>query len=160
MSLVILPTFEILTENLTYDNMYGEFIPGGVRAVIRDAVFQTSFKERSPTQDYYSSLQSHHSALVDYVLKRYDEYTQNRVNVCYDDEGPDTLRLFDLGEYLSVADHLELITNNIEGLVHAMMEDLFRTKLYHIVERRSYWKDRDLVIRVESFPFGGKGRGF
>lgn len=150
MSLVILPTFEILTENLTYDAMFGEFIPGGVRTVIRDSVFLTSTREHCPMQDYYRTLQAHHSPLIDYVLKRFDEYIQRRVQVCFDDEGPESNRVFDLGEYLSSADHLEIITTSIEETVLEMLHDVFRMRRYRIEERRSYWRGRDLVIAIES----------
>jgi hypothetical protein len=31
-----------------------------------------------------------------------------------------------------------------------MMEDLFRTRLYHIDEMETRWQDRDLIIGVET----------
>lgn len=160
MSLVILPTFEILTENMTFDPLYRLFIPGGVKTVVRDSVVLTSFKERGAAHDYYQSLQCHRNALVDYVLKRFDEYTQKKVQLMYDEEGGDVRReALNLSEYMSHAGELELITQEIDHLVRLMMEDLFRTRPYNILEEGSYWKGRDLFVQVESFPFGGFGRG-
>lgn len=160
MSLVILPTFDLLTEHLTYDTLFEMFIPGGIKSVVRDAVFMTSFKEHNPYRDYARSLQSHHCALVDYVLKRFDEFMQVRTQLIYDEEHHlgTTRHSFEIGEYMTNLTELELVTNSIDDAVALMMQDLFRSKPYHISERDSYWAERDLIIGVEILPHRGKYR--
>jgi hypothetical protein len=149
--LVILPTFDLVTECMAYDELFKMFIMGGVKALIRDAVLLTSFKERSPQTDYQRTLQHHHSALVDYVLKRFDDSLNRRRALEYDEIGGDALRQrLDLGDYMSRCGELEMITQSIDDAVVLMMEDLFRTRLYHINERESRWSGRDLIIGVET----------
>lgn len=157
MSLVILPTFEIVAENASLDPLFKVFMRGGVREVIQDAVYLTSFRERSPTLDYYRSLQSYSCALTDHVLKCFDEYTQNR----FDDSPQGELsRMLNVDNYFKNIGELEFVCVSIADAVRIMMEDLFRTQLYNVVEEGSYWRERDLYVQVETFPFGGHRRGF
>jgi hypothetical protein len=150
MSIFILPTCDLVTECQTYDNLFRLFVPGGVKSIVKDAVHMTSFKERSPVMDYHRSLQHHSSALTDYVLKRYDDYTTQKQILQMDEHGGDLRGQFDLSQYMGRTGEIEMITQWIEQMVELMMEDLFKTRLFHIVEQSSRWMDRDLVVRVET----------
>ncbi|BDD79526.1 hypothetical protein [Burkholderia phage FLC9] len=148
--LVILPTFDLVTESLAYDDLYKLFLRGGVRSVVKNAVLSTSFQERSPYVDYQRSLQHHHSALVDFVLKKFDDYTNRSHIQINENTGEYRPKPVDLSEYMSRIGELELITQTIEEAVLVMMEDLFRTRLYHIDDQQTRWQDRDLIIGVET----------
>jgi hypothetical protein len=154
--LVILPTFDLVTESLVYDDLFRLFLRGGVRSVVKGAVLNTSFQERAPaprTVDFKDCqlVLHHHSALVDFVLKRFDDYTTRRHSQIDESTGLITRKAdLDMSEYLSRIGELELITQTIEETVLEMMEDLFRTRLYHIDEMETRWQDRDLIIGVET----------
>lgn len=156
--LVILPTFDLVTESMAYDELFKLFIVGGVKSLIRDSVLLTSFKERTPGSEYQRSLQQHRNALVDYVLQRFDNYTDNQQRKLYDEGGRDALN-FDVEYYLNQVGELEMIAQSIDDAVLIMMEDLFRTRLYHIDERESRWSGRDLIIGVSTLsPQWGRQR--
>jgi hypothetical protein len=153
--LVILPTFDLVTESLVYDDLYRLFLRNGVRTVVKHAVLNTSFQERNFTpavvnfKDCQLKLE-HHSPLVDFVLKRFDDYTTRRHRVMDEQSGRWTHSELDLSEYMGRIGELELITQSIENAVLLMMEDLFRTRLFQIDEMETRWKDRDLIIGVET----------
>jgi len=157
-SVFILPTCDLVTECQTYDNLFHLFIPGGVRSVIKDAVLLTSYKEPTPELELHQHLRHPHSDLVDYVLRRFDNYTSRRDLQLYEEHGGDAKRQFDLGEYLNRVAELEMVSKLIEEAVQLMMLDLFKPLAYHIDDRRTRWIGYDLVIGLETLNGHLRGR--
>lgn len=149
MSVFILPTCDLITESMVYDELFKLFLKGGIHSVVKNAVLGTSFQETSPYIDYQKSLQHHHSQLVDFVLKKFDNYTNRRLTLLDPEDGKTTHLPLDLSEYMSRVGELEMITQSIEDQVRLIMQDLFSTRPYLVDDQSPRWMGRDLVVGIE-----------
>lgn len=151
MSIIILPTNDLVTECQSYETVF-RFLAGGVKDVVFDAVLMTSW------QDRFRNYRSHHEGrlgLVGYMLDQYENYLTRY----YDGLSAEDRREAVTDNYLSESANIELLTMTIEDAVQEMMEDIFRTKLYNVLAEGHRWIARDLVVNVEMFPYGGRRRG-
>lgn len=149
MSVFILPTCDLITESMVYDELFKLFLKGGVHSVVKNAVLGTSFQETSPYTEYQRSLQHHHSELVDFVLKKFDNYINRRHERFDESTGRIRHATVDLSEYMSRVGELEMITQSIEEQVLLIMQDLFSSRPYHIDDQSPRWIGRDLVVGIE-----------
>lgn len=153
MSLVVLPTEDIVAMNMAFDPLFF-FVPEGVMGVVKEAVHATSFRSRRGHTDLY---QSYSSQLAEDVIRSYEQYLEEQMVRIRAYERPDE-RFRDemIAKYVVDTAQIEHVIKSIEEEVAAMMHLLFKTALYDIREEQTRWLQRDLIVWIKTMSSRGR----
>lgn len=154
MSLVVLPTEDIVAANMAFDPLFF-FVPEGVMGVVKEAVHSTSFRSRRTdrTDPYLTS----QSQLAENIIRAYEQYLDEQLMRVQSYEAPDErFRNEMIAKYVVDTAQIEYVIKSIEEEVAAMMHLLFKTALFDIREEQTRWLQRDLIVWISTMSSRGR----
>jgi hypothetical protein len=139
MSLIILPTFDLVTECLPYDSLF-HFLKDGVKDVIKESVVSRSFYAKQHVSSHIPG----GSGLIGAILSEYDDYVARHEDLLTALTGE--YREDPLADYVETMAKLEFMVMSIEQMVSDMMQLLIHSRLYEV--SHASWRGRDLYAKI------------
>lgn len=142
---LILPTFELVTECLPYDRVFGKFLRGGVKDVVRESIVGQTFYRR-----HHSALEpiGTRTGLMAGILHSFDDHCIQEWGDAHMEPGTTFM-----DEYLAQIAVIEFVVQEIEEATENLLYHILRAqhmRSFDVDEYETQWRGRDLMVYLKS----------
>lgn len=146
MIVLILPTGPIVEEMGQMNPLY-EFIDGGLKEVIFEAIVHSSMRQLARYDSTRYPLLNPRPYIVDYVLRAYGASIEDMGRSAFDRDDVD-FRKITTEEYISTVGQLEFLTSWLDDAVRQLIKQSVGLENYEVDDRFKLWIGDDVVIRM------------